>query len=84
MKRTLTALALTGAAVLAGTSPALASTAAPAGEVSHGSYTSDRYNCHWQYNYWQHHWYVQCEPRWHQGDGDHDRDDRGGHHRNWR
>jgi hypothetical protein len=81
MKRTLTALALTGAAVLAGASPALASTVAPAGEVSHGSYTSDRDDCHWQYDWRWHRWYVQCEPRWHQSDGDHDRDDHGGPHR---
>lgn len=82
MKRILTALALTGAAALAGASPALASTAASTGEVSHSTYTSDRDDCHWQYDWRWHRWYAQCEPRRHQGDGD--RDDRGGHHRDWR
>jgi hypothetical protein len=80
MKRTLTVLVLTGAAVLAGVSPALASTATStvAPVSAHGGNWND---CHWQYNRWQHRWYLQCEPRGHQGDGDHDRDDRGGHRR---
>jgi hypothetical protein len=75
LAKTLTALALTGAAVLAGATPALADT--PAATAVAPTMSNGWNDCHWQYNGWQHRWYLQCTPHrgsFHPGG---DRDDHG-------